>query len=258
MLNPSRRFVVETYAEDSFNAVLQRFLLHKNKKGLSPHTINRIFYNLHPIGRESGNPTINQITHTWLQTYLKRCWLRYAPETMRTKIGDIREFFKWCKKKKHTSSNTAKVISPVRQKPGRYRRARSAEEAEIKQTISHLVSQLDTLVCRDLFGNLQTAVPTWGYKQQQLMRDLFILVLVYESGIRLGELVNLGSATINAAIQLGRRAHSITVYGKTKDRDYFFTNHTAELWCIWQEIRPEESREYAIVGWRKVVRPHPY
>jgi integrase len=244
-------FLSSEYTEGSFYAVLKKWLLRKYKGGISPHTLARIYYNLQPIGRELDNPPLADLSREWLASYVKKCWLTLAPETMRTKVGDLREFFRWCRKKRLTKTNLAKAIAPVKQKASRYRRARSAEESEIKTTIAYLVEELDGLVCRDSYGELYTADFPWTYYQQQALRDLFILVFLYETGCRVGELANLGSAAIAAAIKSRTAAYTITVLGKTEDRDYYFTTHTAELWQCWQEVRPDDCRQYAVIGWGK-------
>ncbi|MCB8942512.1 MAG: site-specific integrase [Ardenticatenaceae bacterium] len=247
---PVKSFVANEQESGRFYAALQKYLLKKHRNGLSPNTLNRIYYSLFPIGRDLENPAISELTRRQIQNYVDRCWLTFASETMRTRIGDIREFFAWCKKMKLTKGNLAKRIDPIQQKPGRYRRARSAEEDEIERTINCLVSQLANVVYRDVFGNLVADTnAAWTLAQRKLLRDLFVLVFIYETGCRVGELAALGTAAVESAIKPGCQVYSLTVYGKTKDRDYHFTQRTAELWYIWQSIRPKTFREYAVVGW---------
>ncbi|NJN55170.1 MAG: hypothetical protein HC804_10660 [Anaerolineae bacterium] len=101
MDNQVQNFLLEAYKEGSYYHSLQQFLTRRIEKGLSAATIARLFYNLHRIGNGRSesldNPPIDQLSRAWLKSYVKACWLSYAPDTMRTMIGDIRQFFKWLK-----------------------------------------------------------------------------------------------------------------------------------------------------------------
>jgi integrase len=54
---------------------------------------------------------------------------------------------------------------------------------------------------------------------------------------------------MNTAIAEPASAYMITAVGKTDDCDYFFTERTAELWRMWNAVRPTKCEEYAIMGW---------
>lgn len=253
-MNQVERFFASTYPENTFNDVLLIFLKKQSQK-ISEHTVSRLFYNLRPIGEELGNPDIRELDRNWVKKYVDKLWLRYAPDTMRTKVGDIRQFFKWCKKKGYLSKNIAKRIKPLRRRH-RHRRVKAASEADVRQLIGHLARKTKHRVYRDLFGTLQAAPKhEWSNQEIKYLRDLFIVIFLYETGARAGELSTLGSYTMTHVVENVAPSYTITVIGKTDDRDYMFTNRTAELWRVWQQVRPSRCQEYAVIGWGK-AHPH--
>lgn len=256
-------FLLEKFPCGSFYSALQGFIEECNEKGLSHATIARQYYNLHRIadGRHTtiSNPPINDLTRSWLKEYVKTCWITYAPDTMRTMIGDIRQFFKWAKKEGHTTKNLAKPIKPVKTKQRRRRKAKAPPETDIYALLSETAAPLvnDGLLFKNIFGLLEVTNAPWPYTAVILLRDLFILTFIYETGCRAGELANLGSKAMNTATATRAPIYMITSIGKTNDQDYYFTNATAELWRIWQQVRPKENGRYAVVCWREWEEPRP-
>lgn len=250
-MNKLDKFLCSQFPKGSYNHALKKFLKKRSAK-ISPHTIARLYYNLHPIGQATDNPQIDTLTADWLITYIDQLWLKYAPDTMRTTIADIRLFFKWCKKKKHHSKNITKRIRPIRRR--RSRRKKAAPEESIQQLIQHLSAQLTrhNLIYRNVFNDIDIADPAdWPPAMQRTLRDLFIITFLYETGARVGELCKLGSKALNDSTRHPATAYQITLIGKTNDRDYFFTEKTAELWRMWQQVRPQQRSAYAVVSWRQ-------
>ena len=256
-MNKLERFMTGIYPAGSYFAVLQLFLQKKQKR-VSQFTVARLYFNLQPIGEELNNPDIEQISREWLDDYIERCWLGYAPETMRTMIGDVRQFFRWCKKKKYTK-NIAQGVKPVKRRQRRNRRVRPAPEADIKKLIEFLAKPLkqEVLLYRDVFQVLQPAAG-WPDEAVRVLRDLLIVVFLYETGARVGELAKLGARVMDEATKRPRESYLITVIGKTDDRDRLFTERTAELWRVWQQVRPPLLREYAVIGWSYRNPPAPF
>lgn len=252
-----REFLAAPYGKDDYFGVLQKFLKKRLDKGRSVHTIARLYYNLYPIGETLDNPPIDEVSRDWLKQYVDKQWLEYAPETMRTFIGDVRQFFKWCKKKRHLPKNIAKSIKPVRKRKRRNRRAKAAPEADMQSLMTHLADQLknDGLVYRGFFKNLQAAESGWTDESIRTLRDLFIITFLYETGVRAGELSTLGTRTMQEATKTLAAAYMITVVGKTDDRDYSFTNHTAELWHIWQQVRPDGGGSMPSLAGAAITNP---
>ncbi|MEM7113065.1 MAG: site-specific integrase [Chloroflexota bacterium] len=82
-----------------------------------------------------------------------------------------------------------------------------------------------------------------------MLRDIFIITFLYETGARAGELSSLGTEIMNKTTKCRQKTYWLTVYGKTDDRDLSFTERTAELWRAWQTVRPPYCSDYAIIGW---------
>ena len=205
-----REFLAHPYPDKSYFGVLQKFLKKRHKKGCSEKTINRLYYNLYPIGTKANNTLVSELSRSWLKKFVDEQWLNYAPDTMRTKIGDIRQFFKWCKKKGHHSKNIAKPIKPARHRKRRHRRAKAAPEADIQRLMQHLAMELKkaNLVYRDVFKNLAAAENGWTDEAVRILRDLFIITFFYETGVRAGELSKLGSRTMAEITKVHRQTHT--------------------------------------------------
>ena len=137
-----------------------------------------------------------------------------------------------------------KKLAAVRMKSHR-RKNRAANEGDVSTLINIMSHELNPYIERDLFGNLiaKSGIDPW------LVRDLFALVFIYETGARVGELVELGSLPMNKAVATRSSVYSITMVGKTDDRDRWFTQSTADMWALWTKVRPEGAEDYAVVGW---------
>jgi len=109
-----------------------------------------------------------------------------------------------------------------------------------------LANQLKSadLVYRDIFGILQTSETDWTYQMKKVLRDLLIVLFLYETGARAGELANLGSKKVNETVKERGDVYLITVEGKTREREHYFTKYTAELWRLWCKIRPDACRAF--------------
>ena len=243
------RFITTRHHKGSYNHILTKFLRNRRKKANSERTIERLYYSLHPIGIAANNPQLTAVSNQFLIQFTNTCWLTHAPETMRTRIADTRQFFRWCKKRGYTKRNIAKAIKPVRQNHRRNQRNKAVPEQNAIALMEHLANQLNGRLYRDIFRNLQTE-RQWSSSDVRTLRDLFILTFLYETGARAGELVTLGSRAMDTATKQPAHSYAITMNGKTNDRDRYFTNHTAELWHIWQHIRPSYKQEFAVIGWR--------
>jgi len=251
-----RLFMASQPPPGSLHAILKTFLLTKHRKGLSVHTVNRYYYSIHPIAEAHEGGSVSDITAAWLKGYIDGCWLRYAPESVRSIITDVRHFFRWCKKKGHHKKNIAKRIKPAKKRPRRHRRTKAAPEAGIIAVMRHLAGQLIErgLIYRDIFRRLALGDGEWDYPDILCLRDLFILTFLYETGARGGELAALGSQAMCAAVDKPASVYMVTVIGKTDDSDYYFTSATADLWHIWQQVRPQEQLDRAVVGWQSRTR----
>lgn len=239
----------------SFFDGLQNFLIKKRRKGLSDYSLIHLYNSLWPLGDFLGNPALTAVSPRHLKSYNDALWLKYAPGTIRPIVGDIRQYFRWCQRKRLTSGNPAKQL-----KKPRLRRAKdkAAPETAVAAVIHHLTKKLERVIYRDLFGQLQHEAPArWSEEELLALRDLFVLVFLYETGGRANELAKLGATVMRRACEQKNSVYIVTATGKTNDRDMRFTDATAELWHIWYAVRPSGCEEYAVFSLRPTHPPAP-
>lgn len=136
---------------------------------------------------------------------------------------------------------------------------KAADETAVYAVIEHLSQQVKHRILRDIFRNIIIdPAEEWTKAERYAIRDLFILAFLYETGARAGEMCELGTVVLNRATAIPADAYTITGFGKTFDSDYYFTHTTAELWRIWQAVRPaSDYNHYAVIGWKNGREPHP-
>lgn len=243
------------YPTGTFHDVLQTFLLKQSRKGLSEYSVIHLYGSLWPLGEWLENPPLTTVTPRHLRSYCDDLYLRYAPGTIRPMIGDIKQFFTWCKRKQYVPKSPAKRLAkPRRRRP----KDKAAPETAVSGVIVYLVNQLGSLVYRDIFGQLQSSpVAEWGESDMLALRDLFIIAFLYETGARAREVTKLGAMTMQRACREKAQAYTVTSIGKTNDRDLRFTEVTAELWRVWYRVRPSGCEDYAIFSLRPTHPPAP-
>lgn len=219
---------------------------------LSPYSVIHLRASLEPMTRALGNPPTTTITYDDLRRHVDALRLRYRPGTIRPTVGDIRQFWRWCKKRGLVKKNPAKQLkAPSARAVAAATEPKAADEAAVAAVMSYLAGRLRPVIWRDIFGNLCAAPPgEWCYEEREELRDLFIITFLYETGARAGELAQLGSKAMTEAVTAPGPVYRVVSRGKTGDVDLRFTAATAELWPIWQTVRPEEATEYAITAWR--------
>ncbi|MEM7113066.1 MAG: hypothetical protein AAF614_11585 [Chloroflexota bacterium] len=157
-MNKIETFLETSYPPSSYYAVLRKFL-RKKQKSLSTSSVERLYYSLHPVGcgmANRTNPQISTLTKADLEDHIVRLKLKKSVATVETVIGDLRHFFKWCKKRR-LCKNIAKTIKPMRRKKRISQRAR-ATEATIKHLLQHLAAQLKHRMSRNIFTALDVAL----------------------------------------------------------------------------------------------------
>ena len=239
------------------SAAMSEFLAERAAE-LSRYSVIHLRASLTPLGQYLGDPPVDEVTYTALRAYIDSLYLRYKPGTIKPIVGDIRQFFRWCRKRKWTRTNPAKRLRPP---GGRLLSAtagnRTPKEENIRRLIRYLAEAIEHRVYRDLFGNLCPApAGDWTYSEVQTLRDLLIIVFLYETGARAGELWRLGCRAMDDATREGGPAYRVVSTGKSQSVALWFTQATAELWRVWQAVRPAGS-DYAVVGWRDGTEPGP-
>lgn len=230
--------------------VVSTFLSEKATE-LSPYSIAHLRGSLFPLARALGDPPIAAVTYHDLRGYVDGLYLKYKPGTIKPIVGDVRQFFRWVKKKRLSPRNPAKRLKmPSRRAVVESAESKAAPEDDIRRLLDHMAGLLSHVVYRDLFGNLCAApVDDWSYHERQTVRDLFILSFLYETGARAGELWRLGVQAMESSTAVAGPVYRVISTGKTGVITLRFTSATAELWTVWQSVRPPGS-DYAVVGWK--------
>lgn len=151
-------------------------------------------------------PDVESITLVHLRAWSDRLIARGL--AVRSRIGavaSIKSFFKWCLKEKLISDDPA---------------ARLEKPSKPKQ----LPKALDT-------SEVLALINACGHAKDPV-RDLAILMLLVETGIRAGELVSLTLDRVHVD------ARFVTVVGKTGERFSFFEESTQFALRAWLKIRP--------------------
>ena len=227
--------------------------LSARQKTTSSKNVTHLYESLWPLCHKF--PCVETITYPDLHHWSEELTIRYSIGSVRSKLVDIRTFFKWCKENGHVTVNVAKNLKLPRARP----RNKAANETHYHTVVSSLAEQLKQHVFKDVSGRLAVSPGVCWQLRSHLhtVRDLFLLVFLYETGCRAGEAAKLSSRAMDEAIQ-----HSVTVgsnevftlavVGKTGVRYRSFTRATSDLWRIWSSVRPGGNREYALVKWREV------
>lgn len=239
---------------DSLSAAVAAFLAERAVE-LSPYSVAHLRASLEPMARALGNPPPATVTYPALRGYVDGLRLRYKPGTLRPTVGDIRQFWRWAKKRGLVERNPAKRLkAPSRRAVVETAAAKAVDDDDARRVLAYLAGGLGSVVYRDLFGNLIAAPPSeWSDDARRLARDLFILAFLYDTGCRAGELWRLSAAAMSSAVAMPGPVYRVSSTGKTGEVVLRFTVATAELWSVWECVRPSGDG-HAVVGWG---RGHP-
>lgn len=245
---------IRSRQDGSLAAALQRFLTYKLRVTSRANT-EHLFESLYPLVK--ALPELQAISYDDLRQQRMKLRGRYATGSIRSKLVDWRTFFRWCKREKLITVNPAKGLKLPTVRP----KDKAAANEDILAVLRSLADKLRGHVYRTVFGPLElTPGAVWNKWQRHAARDLFLLTFMYETGARAGEVANLLTVQMerSLAAPLGpsRDVYEIELFGKTEERLRAFTEATAELWRIWQQVRPKKgAREYALVVWREKDKP---
>lgn len=236
--------------------VVAAFLAEKAGE-LSPYSVAHLRASLEPMARALGDAPVDGVTYGDLRAYADGLRLRYKPGTLRPLVGDIRQFWRWAKRRKYVSRNPAKRLrGPSRRVVDEAATPKATPEDDARRVIDYLAGRLSRVVWRDLFGNLCAApMGEWGDDDRRLARDLFIVTFLYETGARAGELWRLGRRAMVESIAGPGPVYRVASSGKTGEVVLRFTTAAAELWSVWEIVHP--GGEYAVVGWKTGSPPAP-
>lgn len=247
-MNKLEIFLEGKYPKKSYLHALKKFLYKRNEV-LSKPSVMHLFTSLHPINKAFDSLQINTLTPNMMKEYVETLWANYSSGTIRSVIGDMQQFGRWCKKKGLSKNFSRRLKKPG----GRSRQAAKAPTAlVVQQVLFYLRNQLDSVVARDESNQLVVIDPSQlNETRVRQIRNLFIVSFLYETGSRGGELAKLPVRAMREALEYPSVKYTITTgLGKTGDHDYFFTSTTAELWQLWDSIR-DQSILYAVYGWKR-------
>ena len=243
---------------DMLSLAVAAFLAEKTAE-LSPYSVTHLQVSLCGMARALGDPLAGAVTYADLRSYVDGLRLRYRPGTLRPVVGDIRQFWRWAKRRGWTDRNPAKRLrGPSRRVVVESAAPKAADEGCVRRLFENLAGGLSGVVWRDLFGNLCAAPDSdWSYHERTAARDLFVLAFLYETGCRAGELWRLSRRAMVHAASASGPVYHVTSTGKTGEVVLRFAVATLEVWSVWDAIRPAGGDGYAVVGWRLDHAPAP-
>lgn len=250
-MNKVLEFLEEKQSAGSYLEAVQSFLTEKINEGLSSASVFHLYRSLLAAGCALDHKPIAELSASDLSTYAASLRRRYAPGTLRTIIGDLKQFHRWAKKHGWTKKNLAKSLKKPKAKPTGIK---AAPEPSIQAVIEYLAQKMKPLVYRDLFGQLRTSDPEWSYHELKLIHDLFAIVFLYETGCRAGELANLKTSDMQRATRTLQAVYLVESWGKTGDQQLRFTDRSAELFRLWASVRPF-SFDTVICSWKLGHKP---
>lgn len=242
-------FLQEKYAPDSLFAAVQIFL-RERQPYLARASLIHLYRSLDAYGCFLDNLCLSELSAVQVNVYVDELRACYSPGTIRSVIGDLKQFHSWL----HEIGRTPENYGYRLKKPKPPRNKHHARESDMLGLIAYLGYEIRPLLYRDVFGNLQIVEDSkWTYELLKSLHDLTAMMLLYETGCRAGELCNISNRQLSRTIQQPALAYTLTVYGKENDRTYRFTNATAELCRLWQQLRPQST--WFFVSWRRGYKP---
>lgn len=232
MVSKIYSFLDHDYERGTLHFAMQKFL-SSLEGNVSDASLIHLYRSLIALGDSMGNINVNDVDRRRLEQYVEGLRGRYAAGTLRSVVGDIRQFFGWCASNGHIDRD----VSSRLKRPKALPRDKSANDDDVQAVIAMLANRLSRNVVRDVFGNL--ILIDSGYCSRLLLRDLFGVVFLYETGCRAGELANLSSNAMNNAIPIGG-AYAVQSYGKTGDVTLMFTSESARLWSAWSAVNDSD------------------
>jgi site-specific recombinase XerD len=237
------KFLSQTYGEGTVGAVAQRFIRKRDERGLSTYSLAHLCASLAPFCAAHPVPCA-ALTARQVIDYINHLHRTYAPRTVKGIRGDIKQFLRWAGKKGLAPRKIYKRLPHIK-----------TEATDKSTTISavamlgrHLAGNLTQHIYRDLFGNLCWEPPhQWGRLDRLYLRDLTVLVMLYESGARRGELAELGTAAVHRAIhQQHNGVLGVEMFGKTGLQKRWFTRASLELMQCWLAVRHQPNHQLFI------------
>ena len=196
---------------DSLSVPVSRFCDYlRNEKGLSVHTRNNYRLQLELVAEQLislGITEWNQVDAAWVRQLVGKCMRQgMKPSSISTRLSSLRSFFDFLILRRELAANPAAGISPPKKQKTL---PKNLDVDEVGQLLE--VDESDPLA----------------------VRDRAMMELMYGTGIRLAEMIDLNIQDIQADVE------EIRVVGKgNKERKAPFSGE-ALIWTMkWLKIRP--------------------
>ena len=184
--NPKSTIVDSHFSSDAY---VEEFLAHlRVERRLSPRTLTTYNNSLRRFVRNGAPPNLTNTTVFDIRDHIS--WLRtrdLAPTSIRNSLSCLRTFFEFQLRKRRMEFNPAKSVRGPK-----------------------LAKKIPNLLDVDVMTQLATAE---SRKEPRHLRNRAIIELLYSSGLRLSELVNLNIADVDFRAQM---AHVLGKGNKTR------------------------------------------
>lgn len=221
---------------DSFFGCLPEVALEQyTRRGVSRATIRIDNDRLWPFLERFS--VLTQITPEEVDAYVFELEERLSLASVQSYKQTLKTFFNWCVNQGFLQNSPAVHLKPKRRRSARYK---AANERDLQVVINGLLGTLNRRKDR-----------------RRCVRDLLAFKLALDSGNRLQELARLSTRDMTLALQNPQMATGgVVVYtvpsapGKKGVVSMRFTEQTAAIYRLWEEIRPGSSRHRIFIALR--------
>ena len=254
----TQEFLLGQYDTGSVLGAVREFIHGLARSGKARKTLRHHLDSLQPLGKHLKDTPLASVTSEQIRIYGDILALRYATGGRKSIIGDIRQFFRYCHTERLTDTFLAKDLKkPTTNRKRSRKRARallkkSAPEAESKHVLRSLSARLKEkgLIFRNVFKQLDYApAEQWKYGDLKILRDLFIILFIYESGARIGGVSTLSRREMVTETGEKQDLYTVETFEKQRWEERDFTEATAEIFRVWDAVRPKACLDHAVLGW---------
>lgn len=205
------------------------------ERGVTERTQANDIQRIRPFLQQCGFKRLQDIQKSDLDNHFAAMEKRFSAASLSSYKQTFKAFFNWCVK----SDEIALEKSPAAHLRVRRRnsaRHKAANEKDVLKVINALT------------GRLECPGP-------KLVRDLLAFRLAYEGGNRRKELATLPTQAMKLALRLPKvNSDGVVVYvalsgeGKLGRVPIRFTEYTAAVYRLWEEVRPKKSRHRVFIA----------
>lgn len=156
-------------------------------RNLSKHTVRAYTIDLNQFlefCKRNELVDVSELTLELIETYIITCNKLFLPRTIRRKYASLKQFIDYLTTKSELTKNPLKDYKLKVRKPAISRKVLSEEKVQ--------------LIWKTLYDQLDLKKVNEN-KQKFLLRDILVFEILYQTGVRVGELVNMRSDECNLA-----------------------------------------------------------